>query len=64
MHEIMRKIFFNHISAVAQANNEIIEAIMRINLHDMPKYRLASDFNHRLGYCLGFLANPGSPASC
>ena len=48
--EVIRKILFDHVALVATTNHEIIHAMRRIDLHDVPKNRLAANLNHRLGF--------------
>ena len=55
MQKIISKIFFNHITLVAQANNKVVEAVRRIYLHDMPQDGHIPNFDHRLGLEHGFL---------
>ena len=45
---------------LTNADDEIVEFMIRIHFHDMPQNRLAADFNHRFRLELGFLAQPGS----
>ena len=58
--EVIREIFLDQIAAVAKADDEVVEAEMAVNLHDVPDDRLAADFDHGLGPHRGFLRNPGS----
>jgi hypothetical protein len=60
MQKVIGKIFFDIISLVSQADNEIIDAIMRIDLHDMPENGLAADLDHGFGPKVGFFADAGS----
>jgi len=48
VHIIVVKIVFDNIGFIAAADDKIIESIMRVNLHYMPEYGLASDLYHRL----------------
>ena len=47
--EIVCKEFLYHILLVSQTDDEIMEAELRVILHNMPQNGLASDFNHGLG---------------
>jgi hypothetical protein len=51
-------------SLVARADQEITETVMVIVLHDMPKDRLAADFDHRFRAVLGFFRKPRAQATC
>ena len=62
--KIVSEIFFDDMLFIPSANDELIEAIMRIQLHDMPKNRLAAQFYHRLGFKLTLFANTGTVATC
>ena len=45
---VFGKISFNILAFVAKRNGKFMKAIMRIHHHDMPKYRAATDLDHRL----------------
>jgi hypothetical protein len=45
---------------IAKADDEVVEAEVAVDLHDVPDDRLAADFDHGLGPHHGFLGNPGS----
>ena len=38
----------HHIARVAKADNEVVDPVRGIDVKNMPKDRLAADFNHRL----------------
>ena len=62
--KIVRKILFDEVALVAAANNEVIDAVMRVHLHDVPENGLATNFDHGLGTRGGFFAETGTqPAS-
>jgi hypothetical protein len=49
MKEVVNEIFLDDMRLVAQAYDKLSVAIGRINLHDVPKDRLAPYLDHRLG---------------
>ena len=49
------KIFLDHIAAIAEANYELVDAMLGINLHYVPQNRAVANFNHRLWPEVGFL---------
>ena len=63
MQEVIGEIFLEHVTLVAKANDEIVEAMGRIDLHDVPDDRLAADFYHRLGPHERLFADPGAEAA-
>ncbi len=46
----------DHFAFVAEAQDEILVAVVGVDLHDMPKYRPFANRHHRFGPKLGFLA--------
>ena len=56
MQEVVCKVFFDDIALVAAANDEVIDAMMGVNLHDVPQDGLAPDLDHGLGLDVGFFA--------
>jgi hypothetical protein len=63
MQEIVGEIFLDHVSLVPAANDEIIEAIGRIDFHDMPEYRTTSYLYHGLGPYAALFADPGAEST-
>ncbi len=61
--EVVGKVFLDDIALVAKANHELIDSIMGVQLHYMPKDRSASDLDHRLGAQVGFFRNAGAKAT-
>jgi hypothetical protein len=49
MEEVVRKILLDDITLVSAADNEIVDAVLRVNFEDVPKDRPTTNFNHRLG---------------
>ena len=60
--EVVGEVLFDHIALVAQADHEVIDSIVGIDLHDVPKNRLAADFDHWLGAQVGFFTDAGAKA--
>ncbi|SCM79274.1 hypothetical protein KL86PLE_90320 [uncultured Pleomorphomonas sp.] len=56
--EVIREIFLDQIALVAAADHEFIDAILPVELHDVPENRPAADLDHRLGAQMRFLADP------
>ena len=55
--------FLYDLSFVAQAYDEVVEAIVGVDLHYVPQYGLSAYLDHGLGLQVGFLAYPGPKAS-
>src|SRR5581483_11983093 len=53
--DVVREIFLDDVALVAEADDEIVQAVKRIVLHDVPKNRMRSDLAHRLWLELGLL---------
>src|SRR5262245_26978665 len=64
MQKIVHKIFLNYISLVTKAYDKIIEAVMTINFHDVPKDRSPPNLDHGLGLDDRFFANPRAKPPC
>jgi hypothetical protein len=45
----VQKILFNDFCFIPQRNDEFIDALRSIDIHDVPQNWLAADFYHRLG---------------
>ena len=58
--EVVGEILLDHIALVAQADDEIVDAVGGVDFHDVPDDRLAADFDHGLGLQVGFLADAGA----
>ncbi len=63
MKEVIPKILFYYIAAIAAAYDELVDAIGRIDLHHMPQDRPAANFNHRLGLEMGLFGNASAESS-
>src|SRR5215472_10907091 len=55
---VAREVFFDEMTLVPAANDEIIYAMMRVQLHDVPQDRSSADLDHGLRLDLRFLAQP------
>jgi hypothetical protein len=60
---IVGKVLLDHISLVTQADHEVGDAVMGIDLHDMPQDRFTADLHHRLGMKSGLLGDAGAVAA-
>ena len=49
-------ICLDDVALIAGADHEVIHAMGGIDLHDVPQYRLAADFDHRLRLQIGLFA--------
>ena len=56
MQVVVREVLLDHVALEAQADDEFVDPVGGVDLHDVPKDRLASDFHHRLRAHLRFLA--------
>jgi len=61
--EVIREILLDHITLVATANHKIIHAMRRVDLHDVPEDRFASDLDHGLGLKVSFFGKARSEAT-
>src|SRR3977135_2015803 len=48
MEEVIREVTLDDISPVSAANDKVAYTTGRVDLHDVPKDRFATNFNHRL----------------
>ena len=60
MQKIMGEVFFYEISLVTQTDNEIIEAIMRVYLQDVPEDWPFTYFDHRFWFQVRLFTNSRS----
>ena len=60
---VLDEIVADHVPAVAERDHELFEAVMGVDVHDMPQDRLAADFDHRLGKHRSLFGEPGSEAA-
>ena len=54
--EIVHEVFLDDVLLVAGTDDEFVDAVCRIRLHDVPEDGLAANLNHRLRHVLGLLA--------
>ena len=54
MEKIIGKILLNDIAFVATANNKIVDAMVGLDLHDVPKNWLTTHLHHGLWLNCGF----------
>jgi len=53
--EVIAEIIADHFALVAEAEDEILVAVVGVGLHDVPEDGAIADGEHRLGAELGFL---------
>ena len=53
---VVQKILLDHLAAVAEAEHEVSEAVMRVELHDVPENGTASHLDQGLRTELGLFA--------
>src|SRR5712692_7209262 len=58
--EVVGEVLFDEITLVAAADNEVIDPVEGVQLHDMPQNRLSADFDHWFRLDLCFLAQSGA----
>jgi len=61
--EIVGEVFLDHITLVATTDDEVVDAVVAVNLEDVPQDRLAADLHHRLGPQVGLLRKPGTKST-
>src|SRR6266436_7926093 len=59
----MEEVLLNGIGAVAQAQNEVLVAEMRVILHDVPQNRPVANGNHGLGDIISILPQAHSESA-
>ena len=64
MQEVVREILLDDVLLVAGQNDEIVVAVARVVLHDVPENRHLADFDHRLRTEMRLLGNTGSETTC
>jgi hypothetical protein len=60
--EVVREVFLDQVALVPEADDELVHAVRRVDLHDVPEHRLAADLDHGLGPEHRFLADAGAHA--
>src|SRR5258708_13815747 len=62
-HVVAEKIIFRHLALVAQRQDELLQPMVGIAVHDVPDDRLSPDFHHRLGFNHGLFRQPSPQPS-
>ena len=60
MQKVVREELLDDVALVSQANDEVVDAKVRIDFEDVPKDGPAADLDHRLGPHGGFFADAGT----
>jgi hypothetical protein len=47
--EVVGEVLLDHVAAVAEADDEVVDARGRVDLEDVPEDRPVADLHHRLG---------------
>src|SRR6185503_4052524 len=58
MQEVVREILLDDVALVATADHEVVGAVRRVDLHDVPEDRAAADLDHRLRPQIALLGDP------
>ena len=61
--EIICKVLLDHMLLIPGADHKIVEAVMAVELHDMPEDRHAAQIHHGLWFELAFFGNARSEAA-
>ena len=64
MQEVVREILLDNVLLVAGQDDEIVVAVARVVLHDVPEDRHLPDLDHRLRTEMRLLGNTGSETTC
>lgn len=57
---VVGEVFLDDVALVATADDEVLDAMGGVELHDVPEDRLAADLDHGLGLEVGFLGKSGA----
>src|SRR5579859_2943313 len=57
---VVEEVVLDHVASIAEAKHEILEIVMRVQLHDVPQERVAPHLDQGLWLELGFLSQPGA----
>ena len=60
---VVEEVALDHLALVAERDDELVEAVLRVVLHDVPEDRLAADLDHGLGLDAGLLGKSGAESS-
>ena len=61
--KVIGEVFLDYIALVSAADDEVVDAVVAIDLKDVPEDRLTADFNHRLRPKVGFLRQTRAKAA-
>jgi len=53
---VIEEVLLDHVASVAKAEHEVLEAVMGVELHDVPQQRMPSHLHQGLGPELGLLS--------
>ena len=59
--EVVGEVLLDHVALVAEADHEVGEAVLAVDLHDVPEDRVLADLGHRLGLDLRLLRRGACP---
>src|SRR6266702_8740521 len=62
--KIVGEILFYDDALIPQADDKVVDAMRRINIHDMPENRALTHLHHRLRSQYGLFAEPAAQPSC
>src|SRR5690606_36472736 len=57
------EVLLDHIALVAQADHKVVDAVMRVELEDVPEHGFAADLDHGLGAHRGFFGQARAQAA-
>src|SRR5438876_5695057 len=57
---VVDEVVLDHLALVAEAQHELVEAVGRVRLHDVPQNRLTADIDQRLGAIFRLFAEAGA----
>ncbi|MNY47304.1 hypothetical protein D3C86_1825650 [compost metagenome] len=63
MQKVIGEIFLDQVAFIATADDKIIDAVLRVDLHDVPENWSISNLNHRFGTGTCFFADPSPQAA-
>ena len=61
--EVVGEILLDHIALVTQADDEVVDAVRSVHLHDVPEDGSPADLDHRLGTQVRFFRDAGTQAT-
>ena len=56
--EVVGEVLLDDVALVAAADDEVVDAVRRVDLHDVPEDRLAADLDHRLRLQIALFGDP------